>query len=339
LDKEIWVLAEHHGGGIEDTTFEVLSVARTIADKLEAKVLALLLGHEVNHLARSLGHNGADKIYLIDNPQLQHYTTDGYAFAITELVRNRMPSILLMSATALGRDIAPKLAVRLKTSLVSDCTILEVNDQGVLEMIRATYGGRVYAAITCPSSRPQIATVRPGIIEVGAPKEDKEIYVERIDIGLKPELIRTKVLGTSRVDPANLDISEAEFVVATGRGLGKGSKITQMEELSKLLGASLGGSRAAVDAGWVSFERQIGQTGKTISPKIIICLGIFGATQFTMGMSDARFIVAINNDRRAPIFKVADVGVLGDLHRIVPLLIQRLRAMAGVGTQGQKNDG
>jgi len=326
LEKGVWVLAEHYGKEIEETTFEVLTEARRLTDKTNEKVSALLLGHGVAHLAEALGQHGADNVYLVEQPLLEHYTTDGYVLAVTDLVRKGDPSILLLAATAQGRDLAPRLAARLNTTLVSDCAILKVNDQGLLEMTRPTFGGRVYATMICSSSRPQVITMRPGVVGVDEPiAKGRKVNIEKVDIELKPESIRTKVIGFSKASRETLDISEAEAVVAFGRGLGDKSGLVEMEELAELLEASLAGSRIAVDAGWIPFERQIGQTGKSIFPQLIICCGISGASQFTMGMQDSKFIVAINNDRQAPIFRVADVFILGDLHKIVPALIERLR--------------
>jgi len=324
LENGIWVLVELRDGEIEETTLEVLSEARRLANKAKLVVSALMLGHEVGLALNSLGPYGADRVYFVEHPLLEHYTTDGYTTALTELVKKHDPAILLVAATALGRDLVPRLAIKLKTDVVSDCTVLDINDEGILEMTRPALGGRVYATIICPSARPQIATLRPGVFGTGRPQRGREAEIELAQIALQPEAIRTCVLGHNTVDPEILDISEAEKVLAIGRGLEDSSYLSHIKELARLLGASLGSSRAAVDEGWVSFERQIGQTGKTISPQFILCCGISGAQQFTMGMRDSRFIVAINNDRQAPIFDVADVSVLGDIHEIVFQLIERL---------------
>lgn len=327
LEKGVWVLVEHYGKEIEETTLEVLTEARRLADKISGKVSALLLGYGVAHLAEALGQHGADNVCLVEHPLLQHYTTDGYLLTMTDLVRKGGPSVLLLAATAQGKDLAPRLAIRLETTLVSECTILKVNGQGLLEMTRPSFGDRVYATMICPSSKPQVVTMRPGVVGVGEPMKGEIVNIEKVDIDLKSEAIRTTVVGSSKASSETLDISEAEAVLAFGRGLGDKSELAGMEKLAKLLEASLAGSRVAVDEDWIQFERQIGQTGKSIAPKLIVCCGISGAPQFTMGMQDSKFIVAINSDRQAPIFRVADLAVLGDLHKLVPALIERLQTM------------
>ena len=329
MESGIWVLVEHRDGEVEESSLEVLSEARRLANKANLTVSALILGHDAGFEVNSLGSYGADKVYFVEHSLLEYYTTDGYTTALTELVKTHDPTILLVPATVLGRDIVPRLAIKLETDFVSDCTVLDISDEGILEMTRPILGGRVYATMMCPSARPQIATLRPGVFGTGRPHRGREAEVQVVQTALQPEAIRTRILGYTTVDPEILDISEAENVLAIGRGLGEGSYLSNMEELARILGASLGGSRVAVDEGWVSFKRQIGQTGKTISPKFILCCGISGAPQFTMGMQDSRFIVAINKDRRASIFNIADVSVLGDIHEIIPQLIKRLRGMTG----------
>jgi len=327
MQESIWVLVEHDGREIEEVTFEILSEARRLADRANYRLTAILLGNEIGHLCDSIVDYYADDIYLVKHHLLEYYTTDGYTQVLTNLVRQKDPWLLLLGATSLGRDLASRLATRLNTSLVSDCVILKINDQGFLEMTRPTYGGLVYATITAPSARPQIATVRPGVIGKESPKGGNRAEVERIDANLKPESIRTRVLEHTRADPETLDISEADIVVACGAGLGDGINLSKVAELARLTGGSLGGSRPAIDAGWMSFSRQIGQTGKSIAPKIIICCGISGAPQFTMGMKDSHLIIAINSDRQAPIFKIADISVLGDMNILVPSLTKELRTI------------
>lgn len=328
-DEGIWILAEHHQGRLEEVTFEILTEARRLADRARRRVCVILLGHEVGRLAQELPPYGADFVYWVDHPLLALYSTDAYAYAIEQLVRQGSPIALLLPATALGRDLAPRLAVRLKTTLVSDCVVLNIDETGLLEMTRAPYGGRLYARMKSPHVRPQMATVRPGVLGKGRPAKTRKGHIKRIDLDLNPMAIRTRVLSVWKVEREGLDISEAEVILAFGRGLGEKERLQEMEELAKLLGASLGGSRAAVDAGWIPFSRQIGQTGKTVSPDLIICCGISGASQFTMGMMESKFIVAVNLDRQCPMFKVADVSVLGDMHEVLPALIDRLKSIKG----------
>lgn len=329
-NQGIWILVEHYEGRLQEVTFEILTEARRLANKARLTVSAILLGHEVGGLPELLPPYGADSVYWVDHPLLARYSTDAYAHVVGELVRQGDPAVLLLPATALGRDLASRLAARLKTTLVSDCVVLNIDAEGLLEMTRSPYGGRLYAKMKTPHARPQMATVRPGVLGKGRPAKGRKGHIKRIDMDIEPRVIRTQVLGVSRVEREELDISEAEVILAFGRGLGEKERVSQMEELAKLLGASLGGSRAAVDAGWIPFPRQIGQTGKTVSPDVIICCGISGASQFTMGMRDSKFIVAINLDRQCPMFKVADVCILGDMHQVVPALIDRLKSFKGL---------
>jgi electron transfer flavoprotein alpha subunit len=321
LGKEIWVLIEHRDGEIEESSLEVLCEARRLAGKARTAVFALVLGCPVEAFVDTLSQYGADTIYQLNHDLLTSYTTDGYTTVLTDLLKALAPGTFLLAAGALGRDLAPRLATRLKTSLVSDCTVLDMTPDGVLEMTRPTCGGRVYTKMTGTSGGVQIASVRPGVLGVGKALRGRKAKIEELAVALPPEVIRTRLLGVGVVDLNDLDITEAEYVLAFGRGLGDKSKLPQMQTLAGNLGACIAGSRAAVDERYVTFQRQIGQTGKTISPKVIICCGISGAQQFVMGMRESRFIISINIDRRAPIFQVSDVSVLGDLNEVVPALI------------------
>ncbi|MCF8036049.1 MAG: electron transfer flavoprotein subunit alpha/FixB family protein [Desulfobacteraceae bacterium] len=325
MEKEIWVFAEHRDEEIEEATLEVLSEARRLANKSKLKVSALILGHAAEPFVETLSRHGADNIYYVEHELLEQYTTDGYTMAMVELLRNRQPESLFLAATSLGKDLAPRVATRLNVGLVSDCRVLGSNKEGNLEMTRPTKGGKIYSKMKSPSRKPQLATITPGVLGVDKPRNRGRANTEKLEVEIKPEELRTRVLGTSKVDRRELDISEAEFVLAFGRGLGDESRIPQMEALADVMGACIAGSRVAVDEGWISFERQIGQTGKTITPKLILCCGISGAQQFTMGIRESRFITAINTDREAPIFKIADLPVLGDLNEIVPQLTEQLQ--------------
>lgn len=324
MGRELWVLIEHNKGEIQEGSLEALTEAKRLSAKLDASVACLVLGHNVAEFCEDLGPYGADSIYLFEHPDLEHYTTDGYMNVLAKVFPNDDVIAFLLSGTMLGRDLAPGLSTRLKAGLVTDCTVLGINQRGELEMSRPANGGRVYATYTCSQASLQIITLRPGVLGVGQPMRGRTAEVTRMEVDLKPEMIRTKILGYSKVDRENLDITEAEAVLAFGRGLEVDTNLPTVDRLAQLMDAPLGGSRAAVDEGWIPFERQIGQTGKTIAPGLIMCCGISGAQQFTMGMRDSKFIVAVNKDRHAPIFKVADISVLGDMHDIIPLLIERL---------------
>ncbi|WP_303721916.1 electron transfer flavoprotein subunit alpha/FixB family protein [Malonomonas rubra] len=324
----MWVLIEHRNGEIEEASLEVLSETRRLAQKARCQVSALVFGDSGETFAESLAQRGADNIYAVEHDLLAQYTTDGYTTALQQLIDEHRPQTLFLAASALGRDLAPRLATRLRASLVSDCRVVEVNAQGELEMTRAGCGSRVYLTLKGKQGATQIVTVRPGVLGVGKPLKGRKPNLEPLSVNLGAEQIRTRVLGVSKVDREQLDISEAEVVLAFGRGLGNSSLVPQMQELARLLDASLAGSRASVDERWLTFDRQIGQTGKIISPKVIVCCGISGAQQFSMGMQESQFIVAINKDKTAPIFKLADVSVKGDLQEVIPEWVEQLRAQA-----------
>lgn len=326
LKNEFWVLLEHDGKNISEPALEVLSEARRLTDRTDLSVSGIVMGKEVTHLCKAAGPYGADKVYVLEHPLLEHYTTDGYTKALADFATAVEPAFFLMSATNLGRDLAPRLATRLGTSLVSDCTVLEMEGRQ-LRLSRPTYGGRAYASYICPGASPQMATVKPGVLGIGRPVMGRDTAVEKIHVEIPAESMRTRVTGYRKIDPEELDLTEAEVIFALGRGLEDGKNLPQSEEVARMIGACLGGSRAAVDEGWLSYERQIGQTGKTVSPNFIVCCGIAGAQQFVMGMQDAKFIVAINKDGQAPIFKVADVSIQGDMHEIIPPLAEKLRRM------------
>lgn len=324
----MWVLIEHREGEIQEASLETLAEARRLASKLKREVSALVLGAggEAAAFADTLAQLGAQKVLAVKHELLTSYSTEGYTAALAQLIHSRQPETFLLAATALGRDLAPRLAARLQTSLVSDCTVIDINAQGNLELTHPSCCGRVYVTTTSPGVKPQVASVRPGVLGVGKPLRGRKAAVEELAVELAPAQVRTRSLGIGVVDRTLLDITEADTVLAIGRGLGRRELVPQFDTLAGMLNASLAGSRAAVDERFLTFQRQIGQTGKLVSPKFIVCCGISGAQQFTMGMRDSKFIVAINNDRNAPIFKLADVSVLGDLQTLVPELIAQMQA-------------
>ncbi|MBT7697857.1 MAG: electron transfer flavoprotein subunit alpha/FixB family protein [Desulfobacterales bacterium] len=325
MEKNICVLIEHENDEVIEPSLEVLLEARRLADMGGYAVTALLLtGSDAGPLCKGLGRYGAGKVCIMEHHLLIDYTTDGYAKCITGFLSKNHTDIFLLAGTSLGKDLAPFLSAKLETGLVSDCTVLDINENGILEMTRPTYGGRVYTTYRYRPDELQIATTRPGVFGIGSVQIDRDIEIEKMDVDISTDDIRTRVLGYSKVDPETLDITEAETVVAFGKGLGYSARLPEIKSLVKLIDASIAGSRVSVDEGWIHFNRQIGQTGKTISPDFLICFGISGATQFTMGMQDSRFIVAVNKDPYAPIFKVADVSVSGDMHEIIPILTGKL---------------
>lgn len=349
---EIWVFCEQRGGKPDPTAAELLSEGRRLADDLGARLCGVLLGDGVAPLAAELGAYGADEVLLCEHPLLREYTTDAYCSVLCELAQARRPEILLMGATHIGRDLAARCAARLHTGLCADCTHLDVSmpkyleylrqnstldvDGGTwdlqdrsLKMTRPAFGGHLMATIICPNFRPCMATVRPGVMKK-APKDAARaaaVAVTPVPVDLAPADLRTTVLETVHTVRAAVDLAQAEYLVAVGRGIARDVEngLRLAGELADALGGTVVGSRAAVDAGWLPPERQIGQTGKTVRPRIYIALGISGAIQHQIGMQDSGCIIAVNTNRQAPMMELADYGICGDLFSVVPLLTEALQ--------------
>ncbi|BFK80211.1 MULTISPECIES: electron transfer flavoprotein subunit alpha/FixB family protein [Clostridium] len=323
--KGVWVFAEQREGELQKVSLELLGEGRKIADKLGVKLTALLLGHNIKDLANTLGEHGADEVIVCDNKLLEHYTTDGYTKVICELASERKPGILFIGATFIGRDLGPRVAARLSTGLTADCTQLDVEvSNGDLLATRPAFGGNLMATIACPDHRPQMATVRPGVF---AKIEEKncEFVVEDVDVNLTSEDIRTKVVEIVKEAKEIEDISEANFIVAGGRGLGSKENFDKLYELAEVVGGSVAASRGAIDKGWIERDYQVGQTGKTVRPNIYIACGISGAIQHAAGMQDSDMIIAINKDESAPIMKLADYAIVGDVNKVLPELIAQFK--------------
>lgn len=323
----VWVFAEQREGVLQKVSLEILGEGRKIADKLGVNLTALLLGHDVKELANDLGKHGADEVLVIDNPLLKNYTTDGYTKAICEVATERKPGILFIGATFIGRDLGPRVAARLSTGLTADCTILDVDvENGDLLATRPAFGGNLMATIACPDHRPQMATIRPGVFSK-LPVEDREFKVEEVNVNLEDSDIRTKIIEIIKEHKDIVDISEAKILVAGGRGVGSKENFTLLEDLASVLGGTVAASRAAVEKGWVDKEYQVGQTGKTVRPTIYVACGISGAIQHVAGMQDSEVIIAINKDESAPIMKVADYAMVGDINKVLPEFISQIRRM------------
>lgn len=323
----VWVFAEQRGGHLEKVSLELLGEGRKIADKLGVKLTALLLGSGIKDLAKNLRNHGADEVLVVDNKELEHYTTDGYTKVICELANSRKPGILFIGATFVGRDLGPRVAARLETGLTADCTSLDVDvTNGDLLATRPAFGGNLMATIACPDHRPQMATVRPGVF-AKLEEEEKEGGIEEVQVNLTAEDIRTKVLEIVKENKEIVDISEANFIVAGGRGMGSQENFKLLYELAEALGGVVAASRAAVDKGWLDKAYQVGQTGKTVRPNIYIACGISGAIQHVAGMQDSDMIIAINKDESAPIMKVADYGIVGDVTKVIPQMIAEAKAI------------
>ncbi|MDO4534859.1 MAG: electron transfer flavoprotein subunit alpha/FixB family protein [Clostridium perfringens] len=323
----VWVFAEQREGHLEKVSLELLGEGRKIADKLGVKLTALLLGSGIKELAKGLRNHGADEVLVVDNKELEHYTTDGYTKVICELARDRKPGILFIGATFVGRDLGPRVAARLETGLTADCTSLDVDvTNGDLLATRPAFGGNLMATIVCPDHRPQMATVRPGVF-AKLEEEVKDGGIEEVQIQLTSEDIRTKVLEIVKENKEIVDISEANFIVAGGRGMGSQENFKLLYELADALDGVVAASRAAIEKGWIDKAYQVGQTGKTVRPNIYIACGISGAIQHVAGMQDSDMIIAVNKDESAPIMQVADYGIVGDVTKVIPQMIAEAKAI------------
>ncbi|GKU32037.1 electron transfer flavoprotein subunit alpha/FixB family protein [Clostridium folliculivorans] len=323
--KGVWVFAEQRNGELQKVSLELLGEGRTIADKLGVKLTALLIGNNVKGLAEKLGIHGADEVLVVENELLENYTTDGYTKVICDLATERKPEILFIGATFIGRDLGPRVAARLTTGLTADCTSLDIDAEGkFLLATRPAFGGNLMATIACTDHRPQMATVRPGVFSK-IDTENKAV-VEEVKISLTDADVRTKVVKVVKEAKDIVDISEANIIVSGGRGVGNKENFALLKELADALGGTVAGSRAATEAGWLEAAYQVGQTGKTVKPTIYIACGISGAIQHTAGMQDSDMIIAINKDATAPIMKMADYAIVGDLNKVIPELIAKAKA-------------
>ncbi|HBI6904269.1 TPA: electron transfer flavoprotein subunit alpha/FixB family protein [Clostridium perfringens] len=323
----VWVFAEQREGQLQKVSLELLGEGRKIADKLGSKLTALLIGNKVQNLVEDLSRHGADEVLVVDAPELEHYTTDGYTKAICELANAKKPNIIFIGATFIGRDLGPRVAARLETGLTADCTSLDVDvESGDLLATRPAFGGNLMATIVCPDHRPQMATVRPGVFEK-LPLGENDATVENVEIKFNSNDIRTKIVEIIKEHKDIVDISEANVLVAGGRGIGSEENFKMLKELAEVMNGSIAASRAAVEKGWVDKDYQVGQTGKTVRPNIYVACGISGAIQHAAGMQDSDMIIAINKDANAPIMKIADYAIVEDVNKVVPEFITQLKAM------------
>lgn len=330
LYKGVWVFAEQRGGKLANVTLELLGEGRKLADELKEPLVAVILGKEIGPLAKRLIAHGADKVFLADAPELEHFLEDSYTQVIVDLVKKERPNIFLLGATAIGRSLAPKVAARLETGLTADCTGLEVNvaERNLLQT-RPAFGGNLMATILCPNHRPQMATVRPKVFKPLAEDSSRTGEVVSVDLSSVKWDIRAKVLEVVKETGYVVNLEEANIIVSGGRGLCDPKNFAMVEELAKTLGGAVGASRAAVDAGWVPYAHQVGQTGKTVGPKIYFACGIHGAIQHMAGMSSSDIIIAINKNPDAPIFKIATYGIVGDVREILPMLTKEFQKVIG----------
>ena len=336
--KGVAIFAQQVDNKLSSIAFELIGKAHELAEKLGTDVTAVVLGHDISALADKLGEYGADKVVLIDNKELETYRTEPYAQALTAYINEYKPEIMLVGATAIGRDLGPTVSARVQTGLTADCTSLEIGDfplqaregqeqkHNQLLMTRPAFGGNTIATIACPDNRPQMATVRPGVMQ----KLEKQAGRKAEVINFNPEIKKNnrfvEILNVVKNVATTADIMDAKILVSGGRGVGSAENFKMLEDLAEVLGGTVSCSRAVVDSGWKPKDLQVGQTGKTVRPNVYFAIGISGAIQHTAGMEESDIIIAINKDESAPIFDVADYGIVGDLNKIVPALTEALKA-------------
>ena len=323
--KNVYVFVEQREGVIQNVGLELLGKARELADALNEKVYAMLLGHDLTTQAQECIAYGADTVLRVDAPELATYVTEPYAQAIYQIIRDNKPSIVLIGATTIGRDLGPRLSARVETGLTADCTGLEVSEDRDLLMTRPAFGGNLMATIICKEHRPQMSTVRPGVMRMGQRDENRKGTIEDVKINFDKSKFRVKVLETVKETKNLVDITEAHVLISGGRGVGNAEGFDMLRAMANTIGAEVSASRAMVDAGVLGHERQVGQTGKTVRPDLYFAMGISGAIQHLAGMEESEYIIAINKDKFAPIFNVADLGIVGDVRKIVPLLTEKLK--------------
>lgn len=335
--RQIVVVVEHDRGELRDVTLEMLGDARALADSITGCVTAVMMKSPSSApppwIGSSLPSHGADSVILVEHEQLDPYVTEVHLRALEAVVARLRPEIVMLAASRTGQDLAPRLAARLRAPFAGDCISFRIDSQGSLEAVRPMYGDAAHVTVALRRGNPYVVTLRPNVAGVGAGRAGRRAEVTRMIPHLDAVEPLVRVRSLVPADPATIDLTEAERIVAGGRGVGSAEGWKRIEELSACLGASLGASRVAVDLGWAPFAQQVGQTGKRVKAKLYIACGISGASQHTLGMQDSEVIVAINSDAAAPIFKLAHFGVVGDLHSILPSVVQRVRSLrVGEGT-------
>lgn len=335
--KGVYVFAQQVDNEISGIALELLGKGKELAAKLETEVTAVLIGYNVKNLADKLAEYGADKVILVDDPELETYRTEPYAHALASVIEKYKPEIVLVGATAIGRDLGPTVSARVKTGLTADCTVLEIGDfplvaipgqeqkHNQLLMTRPAFGGNTIATIACPDNRPQMATVRPGVMQKIAPIAGAKAVIEEYNPGFTPNNKYVTIKEVVKAVSDTVDIMDAKILVSGGRGVGSAENFKILDDLAEVLGGTVSCSRAVVDNGWKPKDLQVGQTGKTVRPHVYFAIGISGAIQHLAGMEESDIIIAINKDETAPIFDVADYGIVGDLNKIVPELTKQIK--------------
>ena len=337
--KGVYVFAQQVDNELSGIAFELLGKAKELAKDLNTDVTAMLLGSDVKGLVDQLAEYGSDKVIVVDDPELKNYRTEPYAHAVASIINEYKPEIVLVGATAIGRDLGPRVSARVATGLTADCTVLEIGDFPInpipgkeqkhnqLLMTRPAFGGNTIATIACPDNRPQMATVRPGVMQKIDPIAGAKAEVIEYNPGFIPNNKYVEILDIVKEVSDTVDIMEAKILVSGGRGVGSAENFKMLQDLADVIGGTVSCSRAVVDNGWMPKELQVGQTGKTVRPNVYFAIGISGAIQHTAGMEESDIIIAINKDETAPIFDVADYGIVGDLNKIVPKLTEALKAV------------
>ena len=335
--KGVYVFAQQVDNELSSIAFELLGKAKELAAPLNTEVTAVLIGSGVKGLVDQLAEYGADKVIVVDDPELKEYRTEPYAHALSSVINEYKPEIVLVGATAIGRDLGPRVSARVATGLTADCTVLEIGDfplnaipgqvqkHNQLLMTRPAFGGNTIATIACPDNRPQMATVRPGVMQKIDPIAGAKAEVIEYNPGFIPDNKYVEILDIVKELSDTVDIMDAKILVSGGRGVGSAENFKMLQDLADVIGGTVSCSRAVVDNGWLPKELQVGQTGKTVRPNVYFAIGISGAIQHTAGMEESDIIIAINKDDSAPIFDVADYGIVGDLNKIVPKLTEELK--------------
>ena len=336
--KGVYVFAQQVDGVLGGIAFELLGKAKDLASDLGTDVTAVLIGSDVKGLADQLAEYGADKVIVVDDPELKEYRTEPYTHALASVINEYKPEIVLVGATAIGRDLGPRVSARVATGITADCTVLEIGDfplnpipgkeqkHNQLLMTRPAFGGNTIATIACPDHRPQMATVRPGVMQKITPVKGAKAEVIEFNPGFTPDNKYVEILEVVKSVSETVDIMDAKILVSGGRGVGSAENFKLLEDLAEAIGGEVSCSRAVVDNGWKPKDLQVGQTGKTVRPQVYFAIGISGAIQHVAGMEESDLIIAINKDETAPIFDVADYGIVGDLNKILPKLTEDIKA-------------
>lgn len=331
-NKNLWVFVETNEDGTpKNVGIELLHPGRELATKQGGALVAVVIGSKVDPAVKEAQEFGADQVIVVDGPEFAHYTTDAYTAAMYQLVEKYGPTTILIGATTNGRDMGPRLSCRLGTGLTADCTGLDIDEaSGNVAWTRPAFGGNLMATILCPDHRPQIGTVRPGVFKKTEADASHKAEILKEAISVPADQIRTQVLEVIKEEGGeSVDLEGAECIVSGGRGMGCAESFDEVKNLADCMGGVVGASRAAVESGWIAHAHQVGQTGKTVGPKIYVACGISGAIQHVAGMSGSDYIIAVNKDPDAPIFEIADYGVVGNVHEILPLLTEAIKKIKG----------